>query len=119
MNIGGAESDLLVKLMSASSKRAELIANNIANQNTPGFQRQVLKFEELLTQAVGRGTRDLASVEPEIKLDEEAESGADGNNVNIEFEMNSMRQNRLLYDTYASILASRFEVLRASIETRF
>lgn len=116
MAIGGVQNDLLVNLMSASSERAKVIANNIANQNTPGFKRKFLQFEQLLTRAVERGTRDLTSVQPAIQLDEESESRADGNNVNIEFEMNSMRQNRLLYDTYASILSSRFEVLRASIE---
>ena len=116
MAIGGIQSELLVNLMSASSKRASVIANNIANQNTPGFKRQFLEFEELLTQAVARGTRDLTSVQPRILVDEETPGGDDGNNVNMENEMNSMRQNRLLYETYASILSSRFEVLRASIQ---
>jgi len=116
MAIGGIESELLVNLMSASSKRASVIANNIANQNTPGFKRQSLEFEELLTQAVARGNRDLTSVQPELLVDVETPGGDDGNNVNMEEEMNSLRQNRLLYDTYASILSSRFEVLRASIQ---
>ena len=115
MGLGGIQNELLVKLMSASSKRASVIADNIANQNTPGFKRHYLDFEELLTQAVARGNRDLGSVEPKIQVDVETPGGADGNNVNMEFEMNSMRQNRLLYDTYASILSSRFELMQASI----
>jgi len=117
MNLTGAQNDLLVKLMSASSKRAEVIANNIANQNTPGFKRRVLAFEELLTKALDRGGRDLLSIEPQLTVDEASPQGSDGNNVNIELEMDAMRQNRLMYETYASILASRFEVLRASIES--
>ena len=116
MTIGGVENELLVKLMSASSKRAEVIANNIANQNTPGFKRQTLEFEKLLSTAMDGDTRRLMDIEPSLTVDKESPSGADGNNVNIELEMNSMRQNRLLYETYASILSSRFEVLRASIE---
>ena len=55
-------------------------------------------------------------VQPQILVDEDTPGGDDGNNVNMEDEMNSMRQNRLLYETYASILSSRFEVLRASIQ---
>ena len=116
MSIGGVENELLVKLMSASSKRAEVIANNIANQNTPGFKRSTLEFEELLTGAMRGDTRELLGIEPTITVDEASPGGADGNNVNLELEMNSLRQNRLLYETYAAILASRFEVLRASIE---
>lgn len=116
MSIGGVENDLLVKLMSASSKRAEVIANNIANQNTPGFKRQTLEFEQLLSSAMRSDTQSLLRIDPKLSVDEATPGGADGNNVNIELEMNSMRQNRLLYETYASILSSRFEVLRASIE---
>ena len=116
MTIGGMESELLVNLMSASSKRASVIADNIANQNTPGFKRRVLEFEDLLTKALSRGVRDLTAVQPEVVIDEETPGGGDGNNVSMESEMNSMRQNRLLYETYASILSSRFEVIRASIE---
>ena len=108
--------DISTSGMIAQRTRLEVISANIANQNTPGFKRHYLEFEELLTQAVSRGTRDLGSVTPEVQVDEETVGGADGNNVNMEFEMNSMRQNRLLYDTYASILSSRFEVLRASIQ---
>jgi hypothetical protein len=31
--------------------------------------------------------------------------------------MNSMRQNRLLYEAYAAILGTRFELMRVGIES--
>ena len=40
--------DLVMRLMSASAERARVIAGNVANENTPGYRRQVVRFEELL-----------------------------------------------------------------------
>jgi len=132
MSLGGpgatAGADLLARLLSAASLRAEVIANNIANQNTPGFRRQTVRFEELLrgalagpTSAAGEAhasaARRLAALEPRIEEDRLTPPRADGNNVTLELEMNALRQNQLLYEAYAAVLATRFEVLRASVES--
>ena len=116
MDAGFGQGDLLMRLLAASNERTKVLANNIANQNTPGFTRQVLHFEELLRQALEDG-RDPALVQPELSLDTLTPGRADGNNVNIELEMNSMRQNRLLYEAYAAILGTRFELMRVGIES--
>jgi flagellar basal-body rod protein FlgB len=108
--------DLLMRLLAASNARTQVLANNIANQNTPGYVRQVLRFEELLRAARADGL-DLDRVQPELVGDTLTPGRPDGNNVNIELEMNAMRQNRLLYEAYAAILSTRFELLRAGIES--
>ena len=117
MDAGLGHDDLLLRLLSASSERARVIANNIANQNTPGYTRVVLRFEELLQRAVESGRGELANVVPELEEDRLTPAGPDGNNVNVELETNALRQNRLLYEAYASILGTRFELLRTSIES--
>lgn len=116
MDAGLGQSDLLMRLLAASNERTKVLANNIANQDTPGFTRQVLRFEELLREALADG-RDPALVEPELAPDTLTPGRPDGNNVNLELEMNGMRQNRLLYEAYAAILDTRFELLRAGIES--
>ena len=116
MDISTGNQEILLRLMSASSDRAKVIAHNVANQNTPGYRRQVLHFEQLVGKALQSG-RDPLSVSPSLETDEITPSRADGNNVNLELEMNAMRQNRLLYESYATILNSHFEVLRTSIES--
>ena len=105
----------MARLLSASVRRAEVISENIANANTPGFQRRVLCFEELLRDATRAG-RDLARVEPELELDRLTPAKPDGNNVSLELEVNGLRENKLLYDSYAACLAAQFELLRSSIE---
>ena len=116
MDAAFAQSDLLMRLLAASNERTRVLANNIANQNTPGFTRQVLRFEELLQEALEDG-QDPALVQPALATDVLTPGRPDGNNVNIELEMNSMRQNRLLYEAYAAILGTRFELMRVGIES--
>lgn len=120
MDFGGMEGRLLLKLMSVCNLRQRVIADNIANESTPGFRRRVVRFEELLgTQLDGassaRARMDLARIEPRIETDPTPPSGTDGNNVNLESETTAMRENRVMYETYASILETRSNMLRASI----
>ena len=108
---------VLLELLKASTVRAEVIANNIANQNTPGFRREYVRFEDLLQKALRRGD-PIEGLEPRIERDELTAPRADGNNVTPELEVNALRENRLLYDTYMTILRGQYELLRASIESR-
>ena len=46
MDLSGPSSELLLKLMSASTLRSKVIAGNIANQNVPGYKRQEVYFDQ-------------------------------------------------------------------------
>ena len=117
MNVDSSNVGLLCRLMSAATERGRVIASNVANESTPGYRRQVVRFEELLRQAIDSGESDLERVQPQVEPDMLTPARPDGNNVNLELELNAGRQNRLLYDTYAAILQSHFELLRAGIES--
>jgi flagellar basal-body rod protein FlgB len=109
--------ELLMRLMGASTERARVIANNIANTHTPGYRRQTLQFENLLREALAEGRHDLRAVQPAHVEDHVTPLGPDGNNVTLELELTADRQNRLLYETYASILQSHFDLMRTAIES--
>ena len=109
--------DLMVRLLGACETRARVVSANIANSNTPGYVRQVVRFEELLSRQLQNG-RDLADVRPELQPDLETPARPDGNNVSLELELNSMRENRLLYEAYSSILRSHFSLLESAITER-
>ena len=115
MDIGGPTGDLLLRLMSASALRAKVIAGNVSNQNTPGYKRQQVEFEDALVRELGRATPDVKSVEPEITVDEGAPARADGNSVNMEDEVVAMRENRILYELYANMLRGRSNLIRSAI----
>ena len=117
MDASFGKNDLLMRLLAASNERARVLANNVANQNTPGYTRQEVHFEELLRHAMDSG-EDPNEVRAIMAPDLLTPARPDGNNVNIETEMNTMRENKLLYEAYASILSTRFEMMRSSIESR-
>ena len=106
--------DLLVRLLGACETRARVVSANIANSNTPGYVRQVVRFEELLAAELASGG-DPTRVAPEVRADLETPARPDGNNVSLELELNSMRENRLLYEAYSSILRSHFALLESAI----
>jgi flagellar basal-body rod protein FlgB len=117
--IDDPSSRLLGALLDAAALRARVLAGNIANQNTPGFTRQVVRFEELLRSAVerGRGAQELARIAPRVEKDTQTPARADGNNVALELELSAARENRLLYEMYSAIRASRTELIRSAIES--
>ncbi len=109
-----APTDLLVRMLGACELRARVVSANIANSNTPGYVRQKVRFEELLGTELAKGA-DTAHVLPAIETDTEAPARPDGNNVSLELELNSMRENRLLYETYSAILRSHFTLLESAV----
>lgn len=115
MDLAGSNANLLLRLMSASALRQRVIGNNLANQNVPGFKRQDVRFEELVREAVRRGDPRLPDLEPEIVVDLDSPSGADGNNVLMEDEVSAMRENRILFELYASILAGQMNMVSSAI----
>ena len=111
----GIETSLVERLMSAAQMRSKVIAANIANANTPGYVRRELHFEDLLRALQGGGTRELADLEPKVVEDRLSPANPDGNNVSLELELNALRENRIMYETYASILQGHFELMRAAV----
>jgi flagellar basal-body rod protein FlgB len=81
----------------------------------PGYKRRDVQFEELLQQRIARGEPDLLSVEPQVTLDSSSPAGADGNNVNLELETTKGRENRLMFELYATIFQSRMEQIQSAI----
>ena len=106
--------DLMVRLLGACELRARVVSANIANSNTPGYVRHVVRFEELLGEELRAGG-DAGGVAPQVAADVDTPARPDGNNVSLELELNSMRENRLLYEAYSSILRSHFNLVENAI----
>ncbi len=113
--------NLLLKGLDAASLRQQVTAHNLANLNTPFFQRSDVSFEEELRKAKSnqalplRRTHEnhlpqpmLPELEPEVKKDTTTIRRLDGNNVDIEREMLNMVSNQLRYNTYVQTLNNRY-----------
>ena len=115
MDIRGASQSLLLDLMSAATLRARVLAGNITNQNTPGYKRREVSFEDQLAAELRRSNPRLDRIQAEVRIDPDAKALANGNTVSIEEEISAGRQNRLAYELYASILAGQVRLVDAAI----
>ena len=98
--------NVLNKAADASWERNELISNNIANQDTPGYKRQDIDFESQLSQALKN--QKYTSIDEKIKNVElsrlkgriytdygDFSYRVDGNNVDPEQEQVELASNQL------------------------
>ena len=93
---------LISRLMELANQRQAVIANNMANANTPGYVRMDLDFEEELARVMNHDpSRNPESVRPELVEDLSQPPRRDGNNVVVPLELNRMMQNGLLYSLRA------------------
>lgn len=106
----------------ASWLRNEVISNNIANVDTPGYKRKTVKFEEFLndglkTGKIDKGQTRLGSSGALVSVDHASLSyRADGNNVDIENEMAELATNSLRYNTLVQKLNGEYQSLRSVIK---
>jgi len=92
--------------------RQRVIANNIANVDTPGFRAGKVEFEQALGAAVAGG--EPASTH--VSVGESAEpTRLDGNNVNLDEETLSNVDTGLKYQLVLRAMDSKFGILRDAI----
>ena len=118
MNPTAQSLGLLGQTLNAASLRHRVIAQNVANVNTPGYRRLEVKFAENLASALSsqNGSASPAMV-PRVEIADGPER-VDGNTVDIDVEMNQLVKNALLYQAAASVAASRIATMRSAITGR-
>lgn len=107
--------DQLSRILNTAGLRHRVIAQNVANVNTPGYRRCEVAFEHELNGALGAGT---SSPRPSVVESSESVVRADGNNVSLEQEMGELNKNSLLYSTAAQLLSTRLGMFRSAISGR-
>jgi flagellar basal-body rod protein FlgB len=107
----------LEKAMSGAELRQTVLADNIANANTPGFQPSDVDFQSVLAQAVGQG--DGASQLEQVTFSPTpVQTGAvqvDGNGVDVNAQMADLSENSLYYQAAESIMGQQMEILKTAI----
>jgi len=104
--------ELLFRAMDAAALRQRVVANNVANANTPGFKRSFVSFEEHVRDAITRGNVTPASLQPKVHTDRITAMRDDGNNVNIDHEMVVMAANAIQFQALSQQLSDRFSLYR-------
>ncbi|MGH2943244.1 MAG: flagellar basal body rod protein FlgB [Solirubrobacteraceae bacterium] len=107
----------LERAIAGAGMRQETLAGNIANANTPGYQRKDVDFHTTLRAALQSDTPSDAV--PDVTFSAATETtGAmrfDGNGVDIDVESATMASNALEYETLVSVARGRTDVLRSAM----
>jgi flagellar basal-body rod protein FlgB len=111
--------ELLKGLLGASAARHRVIANNLANINTPGYKRQDVKFRDAFAKALAdKRSGSLTKVDLEHYRDTSSPARLDGNNVSTQVEMGRMAENSLLYEVSTRVLQAKYQGLKKAIKGR-
>lgn len=84
------------------------VANNIANESTPGFTDSEVSFEQSLQQALAAGGPAVAQ---ETVADSSAAAATNGNNVDLGQEMVEAEQDSLHYQQVSESLSAQFRLI--------
>ncbi|MGN0941134.1 MAG: flagellar basal body rod protein FlgB [Selenomonadaceae bacterium] len=132
--LNSANFDYLGRGINAANMRQEVIAQNIANINTPLYKRSQLNFEELLQKEIfpdESNTLPLVRTNdkhlpvghlhyhatPEIVTDNSTTMRVDRNNVDLDIEMASMAKNQIYYNAMTTQLGGYINRLRDTIQS--
>lgn len=96
--------------------RKDVIANNVANAEVPGFLGSQVSFEENLRRALERGnTSEITG--PSVQTTNEP-PGINGNNVRLEVELTEMVRTNLLQQAMINAYNFKLDVIRTAIGSR-
>jgi flagellar basal-body rod protein FlgB len=119
------------------ARRGELIANNLANADTPGYQARDIDFRQAMARAsgdsstsgptsgvqlsttnaghIGGTTSANATVDPDLKYRIPLAPALDGNTVDAQVEQANFAENAVRYQATLTFLNSKFRTLITAI----
>lgn len=101
------DTQMLENALDASSLRQQVIANNIANVNTAGYQAQTVNFEAELRQAMEED-----DAPREVRAQIQAQAGR----TSIHNEMASLAKNQIMYNALSSKISGVFASFKWIVE---
>lgn len=105
----------LESAMSGSMLRQSLLANDLANADTPGFQPQDVNFQQTLASAMASGQSPTAVTY--TPFTDHTVNSQDGNGVNSDTVNAEIAENGLLYQDLVQIAAAREGILETAMNT--
>jgi flagellar basal-body rod protein FlgB len=127
---------LLETSLDYSSTQQSALAANIANLNTPGYERKEASFASVLAQASGGDQNSAAPLpaltdssgqinfntgfdgnttpdgEVPVVTDTSAPMRVDGNNIDVDSEMSRLAENQIYYQAVSQFMSGQFSGLK-------
>lgn len=119
--------NVLSKAADASWTRNEILTNNLANVDTPGYKRKDVTFESYLMEELTSGSNsslrkkvdgiDLENIDEKVYTDYSNLSyRLDGNNVDIDTENVELASNQIRYSALLDSIKYEFNMLKAAMQ---
>jgi|ERR1051326_5304596 flagellar basal-body rod protein FlgB len=99
----------LERYMDLVSMRQKLVASNIANADTPGYQTQDVDFQSELKSLMDGGT-------PHAKGVSGLPTKNDGNNVDLDREARLLAENALRFSVASTLMRSQIRQVKEAIQ---
>lgn len=117
----------LKRALDVSHVRNRVIAENIANSETPGFKGSSVDFQRAMVDANSSAGLNMSKTSNmhistkgnnmAVKIDKSGNTPrADGNNVDQNMEMTRLSENAIVYNTAAELLNRKLKLLKFAIE---
>jgi flagellar basal-body rod protein FlgB len=117
--IDSSTTALLGMAIDAAAMRQQALAQNIANANTPGYQRIGVNFEERVNalmdgngQVRAASSSELASFRPHFQI---AAADGTGNEVSLDTEVAAMSENTLHHQVLVRALSKHLALIGLAI----
>lgn len=118
----------LEKSLDASVTRNDIIAQNLANIDTPEYKRKDVAFEQYLIESLDKSSlegnltdkrhiaiksKDISKIQPTITQDNSSTSmRIDGNNVDVDSEMAYLAKNTIKYNALVQMINSSYSKIK-------
>lgn len=96
------------RYMDLLSARQKLVASNIANSDTPGYQTQDIDFQSEFASAINGAPQAVAVKGLAVKND--------GNNVNLDREARLLSENALRFSVASNLMRGQIQSVRSAIK---
>ncbi|AEE96047.1 flagellar basal body rod protein FlgB [Mahella australiensis] len=125
-----AQIGVLSKALDGLWMRNQVISDNVANVDTPGFKASKVAFEDVLKGALddnalkGKvtnikhipiGALSAKDVQPQVLQSQNTSMRMDGNNVDIDLEMADLAKTTIAYNAVIQKMTKEFQMLRSAI----
>lgn len=115
------------KALMARDQRASLLANNLANVNTPNFKAKDVDFNELLSASMAESSQQMQVTSPNhinnandfdanVKFRPTKHNSLDGNTVDKDIETAEFSRNALNYQASLSFLDNKIKSMMVALK---
>jgi flagellar basal-body rod protein FlgB len=104
--------------LKAAGLRQSVIADNLANLNTPNFRRNAVRFEEMLAEAMESGRIErVGDVEAEVFQPRNTKVNSFGNDVDLDVEIGELLKNSGRYKVLLKLMAKQYRQMELAMRS--